>query len=129
MAAVDLDKELVLVDDCSTDGSREILEEIATEGPRARVPEEEIRGQTEVRVLFQPRNQGKGAALRRGFAEATGDIVVIQDADLEYDPREYRELIAADRRRQGRRGLRLALHRREPHRVLYFWHSRRQQAS
>ena len=69
-------------------------------------------------------NQGKGAALRTGFAAATGDVVIIQDADLEYDPQR----IPAPARSpildgQRRRGLRLALHRRSPHRVLYFWHS------
>ena len=65
---------------------------------------------------------GKGAALRAGFAAATGDIVVIQDADLEYDPRDIPRADPADPRRERRRGVRLALHRRRPHRVLYFWH-------
>ena len=66
--------EIVAVDDASTDGSREILAKLAQKHP-------------ELRVLLQPRNRGKGAALRRGFAESSGDIVVVQDADLEYDPR------------------------------------------
>ncbi len=78
---VGLDKELLLVDDCSRDGTREVLQEMATALP-------------EVKVLYHEVNRGKGAALRTGFAAATGDIVLIQDADLEYDPREYIRLLA-----------------------------------
>lgn len=73
-----IEKEIVLVDDHSTDGSREILREI---------------GEGRCRVLFHERNRGKGAALRTGFSAATGDIVLVQDADLEYDPREYPKLL------------------------------------
>lgn len=76
--AVDLDKEIILVDDFSTDGTRGILEELAGDGAV---------------VLMHERNRGKGAALRTGFRKATGDIVLIQDADLEYDPCEYPKLI------------------------------------
>jgi glycosyltransferase involved in cell wall biosynthesis len=72
-------KELLVVDDASRDGSREIVERLARE-----------RG---FRVLLQERNQGKGAAVRRGIVEASGDIIVVQDADLEYSPEEYPELI------------------------------------
>jgi glycosyltransferase involved in cell wall biosynthesis len=83
VVAVDtgLDKEVLLVDDGSTDGTREALRRIAAAHP-------------DVQVVFHPRNRGKGAALRTGFAAATGDIVLIQDADLEYDPREYPRLLA-----------------------------------
>ena len=77
--AVPLRVELVIVDDGSTDGTREILTELARELP--------------IRVVVQPANAGKGAALRRGFQEITGDLVVIQDADLEYSPEEFPELI------------------------------------
>jgi glycosyltransferase involved in cell wall biosynthesis len=70
-----LEKEIILVDDCSTDGTRELYKDL------------------QYKVLYHEYNQGKGAALRTGFKEATGDIIVIQDADLEYDPADYKPLI------------------------------------
>lgn len=82
---VDLPKELIVVDDFSTDGTREFLEKWVEGGGK------ELKDQ--VRILFQPKNMGKGAALRAGFKEATGDIIIIQDADLEYHPQEYPKLI------------------------------------
>jgi glycosyltransferase involved in cell wall biosynthesis len=82
---VDLPKEVIVVDDCSTDGTREFLREWGA----ARKKE----SKDEVRILYQPQNMGKGAALRSGFQEATGDLVIIQDADLEYHPQEYSKLI------------------------------------
>ncbi len=103
-------KEIVIVDDCSTDGTREYLRRLEAELAEARrlgTADEK----NEIRIFYQEPNQGKGAALRRGFAEATGDIVLVQDADLEYDPRDYPKLLAPDPRGQGRRRLRLPLHR------------------
>jgi glycosyltransferase involved in cell wall biosynthesis len=102
--------ELLCVDDGSTDSSREILLELQKEHPA-------------MRVLLQPRNLGKGAALRRGIQEATGEFVVIQDADLEYDPAEYPILLEPliEGKADVVYGSRFMGSR--PHRVLYFWHS------
>ena len=77
---VGLEKEILLVDDCSRDGTREVLEKLGQAG-------------ADLKVLFHAVNQGKGAALRTGFGAATGDVVLIQDADLEYDPKEYPRLL------------------------------------
>lgn len=108
--AVPLELELLCVDDGSGDGSREILAELQQQFPQ-------------IRVLLQPKNMGKGAALRRGIQEAGGDFLVIQDADLEYDPSDYPILL--DPLIQGKAdvvyGSRFM--GAAPHRVLYFWHS------
>jgi glycosyltransferase involved in cell wall biosynthesis len=108
--AVPLEIELICVDDGSRDGSREILDELKTQYPA-------------LRPFLQPKNMGKGAALRRGIQEATGDFVVIQDADLEYDPADYPALL--EPLIQGKAdvvyGSRFL--GSQPHRVLYFWHS------
>jgi len=118
--AVDFPKQLVLVDDCSKDGSREFLQQLAEKGVEllGGTP----RNRNEIKVLFQPQNQGKGAALRRGFAEATGDILIVQDADLEYDPRDIPKVIQPilDGEADVVFGSRFT---GTPRRVLYFWHT------
>jgi glycosyltransferase involved in cell wall biosynthesis len=85
--AVPFEKEIIVVDDCSTDGTREIARDLAAAGGRAG---DEL---TTLQVLFHEKNQGKGAAIRTGLRRVGGDIVIIQDADLEYDPKDYAELI------------------------------------
>lgn len=99
--------EVIVVDDGSTDGTLGLVKEATDE---------------RVRVLSQPCNMGKGAALRRGFHEATADFVVVQDADLEYDPTEYADLLSPiqDGKADVVFGSRFSANR--PHRVLYFWH-------
>jgi glycosyltransferase involved in cell wall biosynthesis len=108
--AVKLDIELICVDDGSTDGSRDILNDLHAQHPQ-------------LRVLLQPNNMGKGAALRRGIQESTGDYVIIQDADLEYDPAEYPVLLhpLIEGKADVVYGSRFL--GSGPHRVLYFWHS------
>jgi glycosyltransferase involved in cell wall biosynthesis len=123
VCAVDLDKELVIVDDGSTDGSRELLSELAQKGLSAWLPAPaSSRGQNVVRVHLQPRNMGKGAALRAGFELVTGDIVVIQDADLEYDPQDIPGLIKpiVDGIADVTFGSRFI---GSPRRALFFWHT------
>jgi glycosyltransferase involved in cell wall biosynthesis len=104
---VPIPKEIILVDDCSTDGTRGILRELEEEG---------------CKVIFQPINMGKGAALRTGFQHATGDVIIVQDADLEYDPSDYGVLI-----QPIATGLADVVYGSRflsgPHRVLFFWHS------
>ena len=107
--AVPLDKEIIVVDDGSTDGSRQIIEALCTEHDN-------------LTAVFHSVNQGKGAALRTGFAKISGDVLIVQDADLEYDPSEYPSLLEPIRSGRadvvyGSRFLGSG-----PHRVLYFWH-------
>jgi glycosyltransferase involved in cell wall biosynthesis len=108
--ALPLDVELLCVDDGSWDGSSEILKAVEMAHPQ-------------VRVLTQPRNLGKGAALRRGIAAATGEYVIIQDADLEYDPAEYQQLLMPLCQGKADVVYGSRFMGGGPHRVLYFWHS------
>lgn len=109
-------KQIVLVDDCSKDGTTEILKHLAREA------EEAHDDFNQIKVLFHAVNQGKGAALRTGFGAADGDIVIIQDADLEYDPNEYPRLIQpiVEGKADVVYGSRFLGD--QPHRVLYYWH-------
>jgi len=101
-------KEIIVVDDCSTDGTREILKD---------------RFESLVdRIIYHEKNSGKGAALRTGFQAATGDIVMVQDADLEYDPNEYPKIIEPILQDKADVVYGSRVVGGEPHRVLYFWH-------
>jgi glycosyltransferase involved in cell wall biosynthesis len=108
---VELEKELVLVDDCSKDGTRGLYPQLAARFPGA-----------SIRLVQHEVNQGKGAAVRAGFAAARGDVVLIQDSDLEYDPKDYPKLLKPilDGRADVVYGSRFV--GGDEHRVLYFWH-------
>ena len=105
---VPIKKEIIVIDDLSIDGTRERLKKIVAD-------------KENVKVIYHSRNRGKGAALRTGFESVTGDIVIIQDADLEYDPNEYPKLLEpiSDGRADVVYGSRFI---GGPHRVLFFWH-------
>jgi glycosyltransferase involved in cell wall biosynthesis len=107
----DLSREIIIVNDCSSDGTKDKVDQIPALFP-----------EIQFQIVHKPDNQGKGAALRDGFARATGDIVLVQDADLEYDPEDYGKLLEPilDGKADVVYGSRFI---GEPHRVLYFWHS------
>ena len=104
--------EIIIVDDFSTDGTKDVLKTLEKELSSAKV---------KINAIYQERNQGKGAALRRGFRSVTGDVIIIQDADLEYDPKDYPLLIEPilDNRADVVYGSRFM---GGTHRVLFFWH-------
>jgi glycosyltransferase involved in cell wall biosynthesis len=115
--AVPLEKEIILVDDGSQDQSRQILDGLRQQSERTADPSNQLK------VAFQPYNQGKGAALKQALAHVTGDIVIIQDADLEYDPKDYPALLEPIKNGVADvvYGTRFA--GGGAHRVLFFWHS------
>lgn len=102
------DKEIIIVDDCSTDGTQEILRTV-------------IISQVD-KILFHEVNQGKGAALRTGFKHVTGDVVIVQDADMEYDPQEYPMLMEPIEKGRADVVFGSRFIGAQPHRVVYFWH-------
>jgi len=106
ISLIDIQKEIVIVDDCSSDGTVDILKDIESD---------------DLKVFYHERNMGKGAAVRTAFKHITGDIIIIQDADLEYDPRDYPSLIRPiiEGRADVVYGSRFL---GGPHRVLFFWH-------
>jgi glycosyltransferase involved in cell wall biosynthesis len=108
LAVTGPEAEIIIVDDCSTDGTRDLLEQ-AIEGRVSK-------------VICHERNQGKGAALRTGIAAATKDMVIIQDADLEYDPRDYEIMLAPILNGEADIVYGSRFMGNRPHRVLYFWH-------
>ena len=103
------EREIIIIDDCSTDGTREYLRK--------------LNESNKVKIILHDSNQGKGAALRTGFSKATGDVIIIQDADLEYNPNDYHKLLKPilDGQADVVYGSRFS--GGEPHRVLYYWHS------
>ncbi|HLA49040.1 MAG TPA: glycosyltransferase family 2 protein [Candidatus Saccharimonadales bacterium] len=110
--AVDLGstkKEIIIIDDGSSDGTRQILKKLAG-------------GNKSIKLIFQEVNQGKGAALKRGILESSGDVLVIQDADLEYDPQEYKRLLYPIERGQGDVVYGSRFKGGEPHRMIYYRH-------
>jgi glycosyltransferase involved in cell wall biosynthesis len=107
--AVPYDKEIIFVDDASTDGTREILERLAGDH------------RDQVHLILHPENRGKGAAIRSAIGQVTGDIVIIQDADLEYDPRDYPSLLEPILEGHADVVFGNRFHG-GPHRLLYFWH-------
>lgn len=122
-----IEKEIVVIDDCSTDGTRELLEKIKRAQMDSYLKKLNIADAnreldiTNIKIIFQEKNMGKGAALRRGFKEATGEIVVVQDADLEYDPNDYSVPL-----RPFEKGVADVVYGSRflggEHRVLYYWH-------
>lgn len=123
---VPIRKEIVLVDDCSKDGTRDILKQLEQDEQeaeaRAKLAGQPLPNTNRLKIVFHEQNRGKGAAVRTGFAAATGSVVLIQDADLEYDPSEYPRLLRPIVEGQADVVFGSRFLGDQPHRVLYFWH-------
>jgi len=113
---VRLPKEIVVIDDGSDDGGAELLKRLGTETDRGKVSPDDLK------VVFHAANQGKGAAIRSGLREISGDVVIIQDADLEYDPQDYIKLLEPILAGQADVVYGTRFYGGGPHRVLFFWH-------
>jgi glycosyltransferase involved in cell wall biosynthesis len=116
VCAVQIPKEIILVDDGSNDQSRQILSRLQEDKDRIQDPLNQIK------VFFQPYNQGKGAALKAAFSHVTGDVIVIQDADLEYDPKDYPDLLEPIQAGLADVVYGTRFYGGGAHRVLFFWH-------
>ncbi len=113
---VDVSKEIIVIDDGSNDGSREILANLDLEAKKKTDPNNELR------VVLKSVNEGKGAAIRSGLAEVTGDVVIVQDADLEYNPQDYPKLLEPIEAGEADVVYGTRFFGGGPHRVLFFWH-------
>lgn len=120
---VDVEKEIIIVDDGSTDGTRDILRRIEEADVSYSISgsDREL-DPSPIRVFYHDENAGKGAALNTGFEEVTGDVTIIQDADLEYDPQDYVEMVDLIKRDRADVVYGSRFRSGKPHRVLYFWH-------
>ena len=114
--SVRLAKEIIVVDDGSTDGSRDLLKRLETEAKSANDPLNELK------IHFQPINQGKGAAIRSALSHVTGEIVIVQDADLEYDPQDYMRLLEPILSGKADVVFGTRFYGGGPHRGFFFWH-------
>jgi glycosyltransferase involved in cell wall biosynthesis len=113
---MDVVKEVIVIDDGSTDGSREILNSLEAETRKDNDPPNELK------VIYQPVNRGKGAAIRSAISQVTGDMIIIQDADLEYDPQDYKNLLDPILSGKADVVYGTRFYGGGPHRVLFFWH-------